>query len=136
MKFAELPIGARFNFRERRFQKISPIEAVDVETDKRKVIPRSAKVTRIGEGADAPPPTLPEQLQRASVEAALADYSSQLLAKLQRLNPPLNDAQTAAVATLVQSLHADCIGRLTQPGDAPQTPVAATVSTPAASTTK
>jgi hypothetical protein len=113
VKFAQLPVGARFHFRERIFSKVSPIEAIDVEFDKRKVIPRSAKVTPTGDGADMSAPTLPEQLRRADVEAALADYSSQLLAKLQRVDPPLNALQNAAIATLVRSLHADCITRLT-----------------------
>lgn len=114
MKFALLPVGTRFRFRERTFSKVSAIEAIDVEFDRRKVIPRSAKVTPIGHAEQIPAPTLPEQLRRADVEAAVADCSSQLLAKLQHLDPPLNALQAAAIATLVQSLHTDCITRLTR----------------------
>lgn len=113
MKFAQLPVGARFHYRERIFSKVSAIEAIDVEFDRRKVIPRSAKITPIGDGSEKPAPALPEQLGRADVEAAVAACSSQLLARLQHVDPPLNALQKAAVSTLVESLHADCITRLT-----------------------
>ena len=112
MKFAQLPLNARFTFRSRTFRKVSPLEAIDEAGETRKLIPRSAQVTDVTVDTPSRIPAAPEQLARTEVEAALSACLTRLRDKARTLHPPLDAQQLAAVDTLLQSAGDDVAVRL------------------------
>lgn len=79
MKFPQLSIGQRFEWRGRIYTKSGPVAGTDTETGNSQVIPRSALVNPL---AARPPPSArkPEPLSAERLEPVLAAYRRETLA--------------------------------------------------------
>lgn len=112
VKFAQLPIGAVFLFGDRRYRKVSPLEAVEDTTGARRLIHRSASIELVErQHAEAAPPS-GIKLPLEAVEYALHGCIRKVEQRTKRLLPTLSDDQLVAVLTLMREAHADAIDRL------------------------
>ena len=111
MKFHQLPIGARFRFRDITYRKISPLKGSNEADDTQKLIPRSAEVSRLGDD-DIASPALPEQLAGGVVETAawgLVDHCKQAI---QRIDPPLTADQQGQILAAVEAATQEMLATL------------------------
>lgn len=116
VRFALLPIGARFQYRDHAYRKVSPLEAIEDATDTRRLIPRSTQV----ESMDPPPrgETTQQpisQVALGSIESALDGCVRNVEHRSRSLEPPLSEGQISAVLTLVREAHAEAMAHL-RPG--------------------
>lgn len=109
MKFHQLPVGARFGFRDATYRKISPLKGSNEADETQKLIPRSAEVSRLGEG-DIAAPVLPDRLTGGLVEAAawgMVERCSRALTHVDpALTPDQQDQVTAALEAATQEMLA------------------------------
>ena len=111
MKFHQLPIGARFRFRDTTCRKISPLKGSNETDDTQKLIPRSADVSRLGDD-DIASPALPKQLAGGAVEMAawgLADHCKQAM---QRIDPALTPDQQDQILAALEAATQEMLAKL------------------------
>lgn len=111
MKFHQLPIGARFRFRDTIYRKISPLKGSSEADDSQKLIPRSAEVSRLGDD-DIASPSLPERLDGSVVETAawnLVDHTKQAI---QRIDPALTREQQDQILAAVEAATQEMLATL------------------------
>ena len=73
MKFAQLPLGARFVYRGQNYRKVSSIQAADEGGGGNKLIPRSAAVTLLDDQGAEIRREIPDTIPRAGLQ--LAQYT-------------------------------------------------------------
>lgn len=112
MRFAVLPIGARFRYLGCDYRKVSPLEGIEDTTEARKLIPRSTHVEPIEHRGAEPAKRPSEAVPLESVEAALAVCTEKVERLSRSIHPPLSEDQTFAVLTLMREAHAEAIGQL------------------------
>lgn len=74
MKFHQLPVGARFRLDNELYIKTSPLVASHLESDRERLIRRSALVMPEDMGESAAPPTIQDLGTRRVMTAALTTY--------------------------------------------------------------
>lgn len=111
MKFHQLPIGARFGFRETVYRKISPLKGVNETDGTQKLIPRSAEVCRLGD-KDLSAPELPKQLPGGAVETAAWGAVEACKRALQRIEPALTKDQQAQILAALEAATQEMLATL------------------------
>jgi hypothetical protein len=111
-RFAQLPIGAGFFYRERQYRKVSPLEALLEGTDERRLIPRSARIDPLVEPTERPHAPTAGRPADAAVRQAVAECMGALHKSLTERYPPTDATQAATLATLLQVAHDDLLVRL------------------------
>jgi len=111
LKFHQLCAGARFRFDGRIFQKISPLKASDVSDGSQRLVPRSAEIVALDEGGREIE-SLPETLDRVSVESAVTQLVRRLLATLDRIDPALQPSQRVVLQQAIEAAASDALSQL------------------------
>ena len=111
MKFHQLPIGARFRFRDAIMCKVSPLKAVNEADGTHRLVPRSAQVQRLGDD-DLPAAQLPMQLDGASVEAAAWRLLDDIRQAANGITPALDDDQARQLGATLESAVQRMLQRL------------------------
>ena len=111
MKFHQLCAGARFRFDGRIFQKISPLKASDVSDGSQRLVPRSAEIVALDEGGREIE-SLPETLDRVSVESAVTQLARRLLSTLDRIDPALQPSQRVVLQQAIEAAASDALSQL------------------------
>ncbi len=111
MKFHQLPIGARFRFRDTTYRKISPLKASNEADDTQKLFPRSAEVSRLGDDDVASPP-LPERLAGGAVETAAWGLVDQCKKAMQGIDPALTPGQQDQMLAAVEAATQEMLATL------------------------
>lgn len=114
MKFHQLPIGARFAFRETLYTKVSPLRARNEADDAEKLIARSAEVTRLAADSVRTAPTLPEALTGTDVESAAWQLVDRCKLAAQAIEPTLQDDQLAQLNAAIDSAAQQFLSRLAE----------------------
>lgn len=119
MKFHQLPVGARFAWRDVTWRKTAPLTATrDAGNPQQKLVPRSADVTRLADD-DAvieASPALPTKLAGNQVEAATWKCVDRVRSAMQRLDPPLADTQRAELAAALENAAQQMLSKLASQG--------------------
>ena len=111
MKFHQLRPGARFRCDGKTYQKISPLKASDDSDGSQRLVPRSAEVVGLDDdGREID--TLPETLDRVSVESAVTQLARRLLTTLDRIDPALQPAQRAVLQQAIEVAANDALSQL------------------------
>lgn len=116
MKFHQLPIGAGFRWRGETYRKVSPLKAAEDGSDTQRLVPRSAPVSPVDASDEPVEHRLPDVLDRADLEAALAQCGAALARALDLSEPPLTGEQRAALQQAHARALADLIARLAKRG--------------------
>lgn len=107
MKFPQLNIGQRFEWRGRIYTKSGPVAAVDVETRQAQMIPRSALVNPV-DGNQPPPVRRAPEIRPEQLEPLLAAYRRETLAwAAGHLEQASSAALEQAMAEIARRLLAD-----------------------------
>ena len=104
MKFHQLPLGARFEWRNAVYRKIAPLKAANEADDEQKLVPRSAEVRRLSDDPEqrkATPP-LPQALASEVVETAVWAFVDACRAGADTLQPPLDAEQRTQLAAAIE----------------------------------
>lgn len=112
VRFAQLPLGAMFRWQECCYRKVSPLEALDAVNDGRRLIPRSTKVEPLGDPNVTGNDRGVTSLDRDAVEVAVDTCFARLRERLSGLLPEGDDIRQASLHAVLQSEHADLLGRL------------------------
>lgn len=122
MKFHQLPIGARFVWRDATWRKVAPLKAASEGDDpQQKLIPRSAQVSRLPDDeavADATP-GLPTHVSGSLVETATWDFVARCRTAIDQLEPALADEQRHALSAAIERAAQQLLSRLATRGDVP-----------------
>lgn len=103
MKFHQLPIGARFRYRDAGYRKISPLKAHNEGDDTHKLIPRSAVVSRIADAAaNGAAPGLSGSLPGTAVETGTWRLVDDCRAALDGIEPPLDAEQRTQLVAAIE----------------------------------
>ena len=101
MKFPQLPIGARFRWRDAEYTKNGPVTA-EAQADKSsRMIPRSASVAVIDA---APAATQPQPIASALLQSALSDCQAEVKAACGALSEAERDNVESALAAAHERL--------------------------------
>ena len=111
MKFHQLPIGARFRFRDATYRKISPLKGGNEADETQKLIPRSAEVSRLGED-DIVAPALPAQLAGSAVETAAWGVVEHCRQTMPRIDPALTVDQQEQLLAALETATQEMLARL------------------------
>jgi hypothetical protein len=112
MKFHLLRAGSRFEFRGKRYRKISPLKAAREDDDTQMLIPRSAEVQAIDDTGEPVPEALPDTLRGEAVETELARFIEKCREAGRCIDPPLNEQQLSQWLQAVEAAHSDLKTRL------------------------
>lgn len=112
LRFAQLPIGARFRWQQRCYRKVSPLEASDLETDGRRLVPRSTKVEPLDEAAATGRDPAELRLDREAVESAVDACLGRLRQRLVGLLPGDDAIRRSSLDTVLQGARTDLLGEL------------------------
>ncbi|MCB1722644.1 MAG: hypothetical protein H6959_04975 [Chromatiaceae bacterium] len=117
MRFHQLPIGARFEWRGARYRKVSPLMASGEADATQKLVARSAEVTPLGDAAQRPtaPSGLPSTLSGPAVAEAAQDFFAHCRAALQAVDPALTAAQRAALLDAIETAAREMLTGLATP---------------------
>ena len=115
MKFHQLRPGARFRLQGTTYRKVSPLKAASEADDSQRLVPRSAEVALLDDAGNAPAATLPEDLPRARVEAALDALLAACRRATERTDPPLNEGQLVQLEQAFDAARTDILARLATP---------------------
>lgn len=112
LRFAQLPVGARFRWQQRCYRKVSPLEATDPETDGRRLVPRSTKVEPLDEETTASQDSGELRLDGDAVESAIDACLGRLQQRLAGLLPGDDAIRRASLDTALLGARADLLGQL------------------------
>lgn len=112
MKFHQLRPGARFRLRGAIYRKVSPLKAASEADDSQRLVPRSAEVALLDDAGTALVETLPENLSRASVEAALDALLAACRRGAERTDPPLSETQLTQLEQAFEAARTDILAGL------------------------
>lgn len=105
MKFAQLPLGARFVYRRQNYRKVSSIQAADEGGEGNRLIPRSAAVTLLDDQGAEIRREIPDTIPRAKLQDAIEHLIGSVRSGLDGVEPALDRDQTAGLHTLLDSAH-------------------------------
>ena len=111
MKFHQLPIGARFGFRDTTYRKISPLKGSNEADETQKLIPRSAEVRRLDNDGIATP-ALPERLDGSAVETAAWGAVEHGRQALTRVDPALTPDQQHQIMAALEAATQEMLAAL------------------------
>jgi hypothetical protein len=113
IRFAQLSPGAHFDWRGRRYSKVSPLEGADLQSGERRLVPRSARVELVSDAAaSASPPGTTSGLCDDALERAVDSSFARLHRRMEKHIPPLNAMQRATLETLFREARIDLLGHL------------------------
>ena len=104
MKFPQLPPGARFRWQGDVYRKIGPMTARAEAGAGERLIPRSAVVEPVADGATSAQPA--DHFSPAEVQAALDAYQASLRAYLETMDVPTREALEAHMQAGAQAFRA------------------------------
>jgi hypothetical protein len=111
-RFAQLPIGAQFRWQDRRWRRVSPLEATDMQTHERRLVPRSAKVTLLdGQSAEPQGPNRPP-IDSGAVEVAIDHCLEELRRRIPEVVQALDADQRAALDSVLRRARDTLFDRL------------------------
>jgi hypothetical protein len=112
MRFAQVPIGTRFEFEGELYLKTGPLIAHREPAGKPRMIPRFAEVQLLGEAAAL----TPVATSAATAQDVLANYHADCLRVLEQLAARLDVAALRAARDELEAAHRKAQAQLT-PGE-------------------
>ncbi len=106
MRFTQLTIGEHFEYQNVRYTKNGPLTAVNLETNQRRMIPRSALVAPLSGAAVSAEQTPPETLDAKTLAAAFEEYHQECLQWLQQ-----NDKSTRELREKLEQARLQFLAR-------------------------